>query len=211
MHILGVSSISFTLNKKILTMKKTLLTISLALISMVVFSQAKLEIGLKAGLNSSNVDIDDPASNIESASAFHGGLYTLIKLGKLGIQPEILYSPQNNENVTALGNIESQKVYIDIPVMVKLYLVAGVNIQAGPQFGILTSAETAGVDVKDNLKGSDVSAAIGAGWDAPFGLQANVRYIIGLSDINDLAGSTTAIKNRTLQISVGYKLFKLGN
>ncbi len=192
-------------------MKKTLLFLALSTFSLMAFSQAKLEIGLKAGLNSSNPNVDDPASSISSASAFHGGLYTLIKVSKIGIQPEILYSPQKNDVNFGTGNVEQERVYLDIPVMAKLYLVAGLNLQAGPQFSILTSAETAGVDVKNTLKGSDVSAAIGAGWDAPFGLQANVRYILGLSDINDVAGVAGEFRNRTLQFSVGYRLFKLGN
>lgn len=192
-------------------MKKTILTLSLSLIVMAAFSQAKLGIGIKAGLNSSTVDVNDATATIESASSLHGGLYALIKLTKLGIQPEILYSPQNNNIDFGSGKVEQQKVYVDIPVMVKLYLAAGLNIQAGPQFGFLTSAESAGVDIKDTLKGSDTSVAIGAGWDAPFGLQANVRYIIGLNDISDVSTSVTEIKNRTLQISLGYELFKLGN
>lgn len=187
-------------------MKKSILALSLILITMVGFSQAKFEVGLKAGLNSANVNVD----GVDAASSFHGGLYSLIKLSKIGIQPEILYSPQKNESNVLGSTIESEKVYIDIPVMVKFYLAAGVNLQAGPQFGILTSAETAGVDVKDGLKGSDVSAAIGAGWDAPFGLQLNARYILGLGDINDDPTATTEVKNRTFQLSVGYSLFKLG-
>lgn len=193
-------------------MKKTILTLSFSLLVMMAFSQAKLGIGLKAGLNSSTVDVNDATATYESASSFHGGIYGLIKLTKLGIQPEILYSPQKNSIDVGAGSIESTKVYVDIPIMVKLYLAAGLNIQAGPQFGFLTSAESAqGLDISDTLKGSDTSVAIGAGWDAPFGLQANVRYIIGMSDINDISASTVEIKNRTLQISIGYELFKLGN
>ena len=190
-------------------MKKTILSLSLSLFTMIGFSQ-NLEIGLKAGLNSSSPDISDPATTVNSATAFHGGLYALIKLTKLGIQPELLYSPQKNESVDDLGGItKSEKVYIDIPVMVKFYLAAGVNLQAGPQFGVLTSAERAGIDIKNSFKGSDVSAAIGAGWDAPFGIQANVRYIFGLNDISD-AVSVATTKNRNLQISIGYSLFKTG-
>ena len=182
-------------------MKKSVLIALLITVTFVGFGQAKFEIGLKAGLNQANTNID----GVDASSSFHAGLYSLIKLSKIGIQPEVLYSPQKNES----SGVETEKVYIDIPVLVKFYLAAGVNLQAGPQFGLLTSAETAGADVKNIYKNSDVSAAIGAGWDAPFGLQVNARYILGLSDINDL-GVGEAVRNRTLQISVGYSLFKLG-
>ena len=63
--------------------------------------------------------------------------------------------------------------------------------------------------MKDGLKNSDLSAALGAGWDAPFGLQFTARYVIGLSDNND-GISNEDIKNKTFQLSIGYTLFKLG-
>jgi hypothetical protein len=192
-------------------MKKILLTLSFSLLITVAFSQAKVEIGLKGGLNSSTQQVDDPSLVVNSATAFHAGLYGLIKITKFGIQPEILYSPQKNEQVQGGTVTKQTNVYLDIPIMMKLYLAAGVNIQAGPQFGILTSAEEAGATNEDDLKNSDLSIAVGAGWDAPFGLQANVRYIIGLSDINDdKAAIQGAIKNRTLQFSLGYRIFKVG-
>lgn len=192
-------------------MKKSLLTIAFSLIVMAGFSQAKLEIGLKGGLNSSTADVSNSNITIDSESTFHGGVYGLIKLTKLGIQPEILYSPQKNsiDNGTSIN--EQTKVYLDIPVMVKLYLAAGLNLQAGPQFSILTSVDSAAGTTKDDFKNSDMAVAFGAGWDAPFGLQANVRYIVGLNDINDSQASNVEIKNRTLQLSIGYRLFKVGN
>ncbi|MEQ9404189.1 MAG: porin family protein [Cyclobacteriaceae bacterium] len=185
-------------------MKKTILTLSLSLIALIGFSQAKMEIGVKAGANFANTSLDDS----ESITSLHGGAYALFKLSKLGIQPELLFSKQGSE---FSGGGEVDLSYVNIPVMVKLYLAGGLNLQAGPQFGILTTAEDGdGDDLKDQLKGSDVSAAIGAGFDAPFGLQVTARYVIGLSDINDFPGSTDDFKNKTFQISVGYSLFKLG-
>ena len=191
-------------------MKKTILTLSLALIALVGFSQAKVEIGIKAGANFANVDQSGGVST-ESITSFHGGAYALIKLAKLGIQPEILFSKQGSELSVAGFNDEVDFSYVNIPVMLKLYLAAGLNIQAGPQFGILTNAEDIdGADIKDSFKSSDVSAAFGAGWDAPLGLQFNVRYVLGLNDISDVAGAGE-VKNKTFQVSVGYSLFKKGN
>ncbi|MEP5612478.1 MAG: porin family protein [Cyclobacteriaceae bacterium] len=184
-------------------MKKTVLTLSLALFAFVGFGQAKLEIGLKAGANFANTNVDDA----NSITSLHGGVYGLIKLASIGVQPEILFSKQGSE---FSGGSEIDLSYVNVPVMLKFYFPGGLNLQAGPQFGILTKAEDEdGVDLSDGLKSSDVSAAIGAGWDAPFGLQANVRYIFGISDINDVAGNDE-IKNNTFQVSIGYSLFKLG-
>ncbi|MEP1095704.1 MAG: porin family protein [Cyclobacteriaceae bacterium] len=184
-------------------MKKTILTLSLALFALIGFGQAKLEIGVKAGANFANTNIDDA----NSITSLHGGAYGLIKLASIGIQPEILFSKQGSE---FSGGSEIDLSYVNVPVMLKFYFPGGINLQAGPQFGILTKAEDEdGVDLKDGLKSSDISAAIGAGWDAPFGLQASVRYVLGLTDVNDLAGGTE-VKNKTFQVSIGYSLFKLG-
>ncbi|MGE0588137.1 MAG: outer membrane beta-barrel protein, partial [Cyclobacteriaceae bacterium] len=106
--------------------------------------------------------------------------------------------------------------YINIPIILKLYLVAGLNLQAGPQFGFTTTSEikeTIGgvsttTDIKDELnKKSDTSIALGAGWDLPFGLTIDARYNIGVSDFSY---SGVDFKNKVIQVSLGYKLIKLG-
>jgi hypothetical protein len=64
-------------------------------------------------------------------------------------------------------------------------------------------------DVKEEVKKYDLSAALGAGWDLPFGLTLDARYNLGLSKINDNEADPSA-KNQVFQVSVGYKIFKLG-
>lgn len=184
-------------------MKKTLLTLSMVLVASIAFSQAKIELGLKGGANFANTDI----SGAESITAYHAGLYGMVKIANIGIQPELLLSKQGSE-FPAGGEFNLN--YVNIPVMFKYYLPMGLNFQAGPQFGFLLKAEDqAGNDLKDGLKSSDLSAAVGAGWDAPFGLSFTARYVMGLSDINDTAGASS-VKNKMFQLSLGYRLFKLG-
>ena len=184
-------------------MKKILLFTTFCFLSAIVFAQAKIELGIKAGANFANTDIDDS----ESITAFHGGAYGLVKLANIGIQPEILWSQQGAE-FDGLGELDFS--YVNIPVMLKFYLPLGLNLQAGPQFGVLLNAENQdGDDLSDFYKSSDLSAALGAGWDAPFGLQFSARYVLGLSDINDSDGGDS-VSNRTFQLAIGYSLFKLG-
>lgn len=183
-------------------MKKTLLTLSLALLSVVAFSQASVGIGLKGGANFANASTDVSTDGITS---YHVGAYGLIKLANIGIQPEVLFSKQG---ASASGD-DLDLSYVNIPVMLKFYLPAGLNLQAGPQFGMLTKAEDSDGDIKDQFKNSDLAAAVGAGWDAPFGLQVGARYVFSLSDNSDVPGFE--YKNKTFQIYLGYSLFNLGN
>ena len=182
-------------------MKKIFLVAALIGISSIAYSQAKVEIGLKGGVNMASLNGDNLNSN--NVTAFHGGAYGLIKITKIGIQPEVLFSKRGDDQIDL--------AYMDVPVMLKFYLAAGLNVQAGPQFGVLLNAENAnGDDIKDTLKNSDLSAAMGIGWDLPFGLNVTGRYVLGLKDVNDLP-NTPSVKGNTFQLSVGYKLFKIGN
>jgi hypothetical protein len=93
---------------------------------------------------------------------------------------------------------------------VKLYTIAGINLQVGPQFGFLSRAEFDDKDIKSSVKNSDVRLALGAGWDLPFGLKIDARYNLGLTKIDDDPARFSNVKNQVFQVSVGYTLFKLG-
>lgn len=193
-------------------MKKLIILSLSLLISSIAFSQVKAELGLKGGLNLASISSDNKAVDISNKTGYHFGGYVLVKALSFGIQPEILYSTRGTSiSVKGAANDFSQDyTYLDIPVMFKLYTVAGLNVQAGPQFGMLLS--TSGKDAfgnkvsKSDFKDSDISAAFGLGWDAPFGLNLTARYVLGLSDVSSGGDS----KNRTFQLSVGYKLIGFG-
>ncbi len=202
--------------------KSILMSIGLLALSVMTFGQAQFAFGLKGGLNLSKLDINQGASNIDNRTGFHGGAFALIKVTKIGIQPEVLFSKQGSNFTADTKNYEANFDYINVPIMLKLYLAAGLNLQVGPQFGFLTTSElvtTAGSvkttqDAKSLFnKKSDVAVAFGAGWDLPFGLTLDARYNIGLSDVEFKPSSTASpinFKNKVIQISLGYKLIKLG-
>ncbi|MBL7865114.1 MAG: PorT family protein [Cyclobacteriaceae bacterium] len=167
------------------------------------FAQASVSIGLKGGLNFANVNTTSVSAAYNSRTGYHAGAFVNVKLTKLAIQPEVIYSVQGGD--AAAGNLEFG--YINIPILLKFYLVGGLNLQAGPQFGFLSSATQGGVDYKSLYESSDMSVALGAGFDIKkFVIDA--RYNLGLSDVDK---QTTEMKNQVFQLSVGFKLFKLGN
>ncbi len=191
-------------------MKRILVTFLFTFIAVFTFGQVKLGIGIKAGANFANTNIS--SINSDAITSFHAGAYALIKAGNIGVQPEVLISRQGSEFSLRGESAELDLSYLNIPVMLKFYLPLGLNVQAGPQFGILKKAEDkVGSDIKNKLKSSDLSVGFGAGWDASFGLQLSARYLLGLSDINDTLGFTNEIKSKIFQVSIGYQLFKLGN
>ena len=192
-------------------MNKIKLSISTLLVVLSVgaaMAQASVSLGLKGGLNFANVNASSVGAAYNSRTGYHLGAFLNAKFTKLAIQPEIIYSRQGSSVSVSGSSADIQLDYINIPILLKFYLVAGLNLQAGPQFGFLTSATSAGVDIKSLYKSSDVSIGLGAGWDiSKFCIDA--RYNLGITEINDAGAQAT--KNQVFQLSVGYKLFKLGN
>lgn len=192
-------------------MKKiNLVVLAILFSTSAMFAQAQFSVGIKGGLNFAKFDATQFGESVKGKTGFHGGAFALIKLSKIGIQPELIFSQQGSKVRFASGEGEGNFDYINIPVMLKLYTVAGINLQLGPQFGFLSKAEVDGDNVKDSFKGSDLSLGIGAGWDLPFGLTIDARYNLGLSKIEDNDPAYEAVKNQVLQVSLGYKLIKIG-
>ncbi len=183
-----------------------------------VHGQAQFAVGIKGGLNFAKLDVSSSiASNYENRTGYHAGAFALIKLTKIGIQPEIIFSRQGSKYQLNSQNLEANFDYINIPIILKLYTVAGINLQFGPQFGFLSKAEAQSVvngiktttDVKNLYKNSDLSLAFGVGWDLPFGLMLDARYNLGIKDISD-GPNNNETKNQVWQISAGLKILKLG-
>jgi hypothetical protein len=187
---------------KLKLMKKAILLCCIVALNYTSFGQ-RIDIGIKGGLNYSKLEIPDISTS--SKSGYHLGAYSLFKFGKLGLQPEFIFSQQGSK--VDLGHWDTK--YINIPVILKLYLAAGFNLQAGPQFGFLNKAELDGNSIKDNLKKSDVSLGLGLGWDAPIGLKFDARYNMGLTDNSD-DPAYAAIKSQVFQLSLGFRIFHLG-
>jgi hypothetical protein len=172
--------------------------------------------GIKAGVNLTSLKIDDPEASYDSRTGFHGGVFLRGKFGKVGIQPEVLFFTQRGEgSFSGFDNVEESFTYLSIPVILKFYPVGGLNLQLGPQFGFLIDGEqtrTLGPikttrDITEAYKSSDVSISLGGGFDAGFGLNIDLRYNIGVKDINNEVDGEPA-KSRIFLISVGWNFLK---
>ena len=181
--------------------KNLLSSIVIAVFSNIANGQSHF--GIKGGVNFSKLEIPD--IHTSNKTGYHLGAYSLFKFAKIGIQPEFIFSQQGAK--VDLGHWDAK--YINIPVILKLYLAAGFNLQAGPQFGFLNKAELNGNSIEDNIKKSDVSVGLGLGWDAPIGLKLDARYNMGVTDNSDDPAYET-IKSQVFQLSLGFRIFHLG-
>jgi len=206
-------------------MKKIILSSLFVLAVSLTYAQ-KAEFGIKGGLNSSNFSGDTDGTDFKSRFGFNLGVFAAIKLSeKITLQPEILFSTQGAEaeNIEAFvddmlftGDVKFNLSYINVPVMIKYYVVDKFNLEAGPQIGFLTSAKTStkldgysqtfDEEAKKYFESVDFGLNFGAGYDFTKNVSAGVRYNLGLSNIlKTELGDNSESQNSVFSLSVGYK------
>lgn len=181
-------------------MKNLFVAIITLFIGTIAFSQ-EIDLGIKAGANFANVsDVD----KLSSKTGFQAGIFAGIKFSeKVGVQADVLYSQQGAEFDSGKFDLN----YVNVPIVLKFYLVQGLNVQAGPQFGFILDDDIYEVrlgtnSIEAHAEKSDVSAIIGAGYDFPFGFRLDARYNFGLSDVSKDNGFEG--KNQVYSIALGY-------
>ena len=194
-------------------MKKIVLAI--AILITISSTAQKINFGIKAGLNMSMLT-GSKDQIMTSNNGFFGGAVLEYKiLGKMAIQPELLFSAQGAklESKDLTFSITRKMDYLILPIMVKYYIKSGLFVEAGPQAGFLISANqdvenritniSTSEDIKEVTKDFDMAANIGIGYELLNKVVAQVRYCIGITNTSDL--QNTNIKNGVFQLSVGYK------
>lgn len=179
-------------------------------------ASAQAAFGLKGGINLTTLNVEDPELTYDSRSGYHAGVFLRGRFGNVGVQPEVLLFTQNGEMKSSLfGTAQEHFTYLSIPLMLKFYPLAGLNLQAGPQFGFLLDGEreydsflgSGSQDITEHYKKSDVALSFGAGYDFEFGLGLDVRYNLGIKDINNAANGEE-VKSRIFLISLGWNFLR---
>ena len=189
---------------------KTYLTVAIAAIliggtASAQHSGQKVNIGIKGGVNLTNVNTENSVK-LDEKVGFNVGLLGHVHLTReLALQPEIVYSLQGAKfpNVDRKLNLG----YINVPVLVQYMFDNGFRLQAGPQVGFLISAKdkinSSSADIKSNYKSVDFGLSAGIGYVHPAsGFGVDLRYNLGLSDITKT--TTSKATNRVGQLGVFY-------
>jgi len=174
------------------------------------------------------------STTLKQSLGFTGGafVYYKFKKSKFAIQPEINYADNGGifqyEDVDGLQyDINFKYSFLNISPMFKFYTMHGLYATAGAQLGIIVNRSALtyisnqpelGPDLqiqqslREVLKGNNnVSIVLGAGYDLPFGLSANVKWVYGISDaIETLANGFYFIENKnpasSFQVTIGYAI-----
>ena len=162
--------------------------------------------GLKGGLNFANVTGDD---NGKMKFSFNLGAFAEYRINDfIGIQPELVYSRQGAYEKNSGVKSWARMNYLNIPILAKLYVLENLSVDLGPQVGILLNSkakwkeggESGKRDIPD-MKGADISFAMGLSYRIDYNWDVNFRYNLGLTDINKNGDG----KNGVIQLGVGYR------
>jgi Outer membrane protein beta-barrel domain len=168
--------------------------------------------GIKAGVNLASLSgfNDGGNSSSERTGLVAGGFLTVGLAPMMAIQPEVLFSMQGSKlhfSESGIATDATTKLdYVQIPVLLRIGNsgrdTASIYGLFGPTFGLLMRADQEGVDVKDELKNTDMGLAVGAGMSLSR-LFAEARYTYGLTDLNKVEEPSGANRNRVISIFIG--------
>jgi len=185
-------------------------------------AQSPVRVGVKAGVNLSNIIKDDGNNNFETKmlTGFNAGVTLDINLIEgLAFTPEVLYSTKGYKLTSSVGEFTQTTNFIDVPILASIKLGgSGLNLVAGPQVSFLMSTknkfesgfgtvEQENVeDDSDRFKKSLVGGVIGFRYDLTDKFDIHGRYALDFQKNNENGTSNTPeYKNQVFAIGVGVK------
>lgn len=192
--------------------KKALYFLPLALLLCSVSFAQGLHVGVKAGANIFKVD--GKSFKEEYKFGYNVGAFAEINFSKeWGIQPEVMWNQLNYRTGNEFNNVfpggvndvKGKLNYLSIPLLLSYTPAKVISIQAGPQFGILLDQDKKLFqNGKEAFKSGDLSVLGGVQLNLG-GWKVGGRYVIGLSDINDV-DNKEKWRNQGFQLYVGVRI-----
>jgi hypothetical protein len=195
-------------------MKRNAFLLSIVLVIAGVQTRAQgFHLGIKAGANLFKVDGESFDQQFQFG--YNVGAFSEINFTKSwGIQPELLFNQTNYRTGTEFSNVvpdgandvKGKLNYLTIPLLLSYRPVPLLSLLAGPQFGILLNQDEHLVNnAGDAFKRGDLSLVGGAQVNlGP--LLVGARYVLGLSNINDVTNDQTW-RNQGWQLYAGFRIF----
>ena len=175
-------------------MKKHLIGWTAAAALLLVGMQAKSQGfygGVRGGMNVASFTQTTGSSAVVRGN--FGGFMGFQFGSVVGLQVEALYSFQGAKlsGGSFLGDIDVQLDYLKVPILAKIYLIKGLNVEGGVSFNILTSALVDGTPFQ-GFSGFDFSIPVGLAYQFGKHFELGVRYDISCADYHpDVKGANS--------------------
>ena len=220
-------------------MIKKISTTILSLMLMMNFLHAQISYGLRSGVNFSKwegddlqviedlLDKTDGYLVTKGTKGFHVGGYVHIPISEVfSFEPGLQYSKKGYSikgdfqipvlkylGINARAQVQSQ--YIDIPLVLKVNVVKGLQVYAGPQVSYLVRSSlnaklgilgisifNKGFGITQRFNKIDIGLTGGVGYEFDNGLNIQAGYDYGLSKLDK--NDNYAAYNRVVKISMGF-------
>lgn len=202
-------------------MRRLLFLFALLLFTSTVFSQTVFNLGLKAGVHTSKLSLNEEGLfsqsglnlNSESITKTHWGAFGRIGYGRLFVQPEVYFSKKGSEfssNILdAAGDFDYNNV--DVPLLFGYKIIkketVDLHVIVGPVFSFVTDAdypEELDAYLKDEFLDDHLfGVQYGLGIDVLF-LTIDARVEHGSKIYND--PNFVSSKSTTYMFTVGFKI-----
>jgi len=216
-------------------MKKTVILLLASALCLQMHAQinepGKFYITPKVGYNMANITLLKELG-ADPRHAFHAGISAEYAFSEMiTLEPGLYYSMQGSAFKIGTVKFGLHSDYLNVPLLLKVYVVNGFNLFAGPQFGYLMNSRIkvkTGINLVDSILGIvsknidlseyenkfDVAITAGLGYQMPNGLSISASYLLGMANVPKLGdiklGDATYdlnpdAKNSVLQISIGFR------
>ncbi|NMM49047.1 porin family protein [Marinigracilibium pacificum] len=176
-------------------------------------------VGFKGGVNMTKLTSEQPA---DYDFGYYGGVFLSLPVNQaLSIQPEFIYTKYKSTSEYSLAGANYTNEYeldaIQIPLMGKVHFAQILFLEVGPQASFLLSQKQTKT-VESSLGGGTTTTEedlsykeiewyinMGAGIELPVGLHLNVRYNLGMNNLNDDSSDDNEVRTRMWQVGIGYR------
>lgn len=181
-----------------------------------------LNLGVKGGVNIATQQISGGGSGPgpQSRIGVVAGVFETLPplFSWLDVQAEALYA-QKGTKVTVTGITTTEAIdYLEVPVLARAKKMVGhwkFYAAAGPSTAFRLrartrtsfSGSTEEIDIGSQVESIDFGVAMGGGVERGR-LVIDARYTLGLSDIDKDKTDATTTKNRTIAVTLGYRLHR---
>lgn len=189
-------------------------------------------LGVKGGLNLTNLSVSDPAdsdSGFDSQTDFLAGVFAQFTIGSVfAFQPEVLYSQRGAKSRDDDPATKLNLNYIQIPLLLMARLGSRESpiypiLYAGPSVAFETRCQVTGenegvslslscddplLDGELQTKETEYGVVFGGGFEFLYSrltVQLDVRYNLGLTNLNDSENaSEVSAKSRVWSFMLGF-------
>ncbi|MEZ4424555.1 MAG: outer membrane beta-barrel protein [Gemmatimonadota bacterium] len=176
--------------------------------------QAQSTLGFRGGVSIASADVDDLSGSLEEENRTGWSVGTFLALGNglFVLQPELSFTEKGFELIGA-NAVEVKLRYLEPSLLLKAGVPLGpvrADVFGGVGIGFEASCSIDGVDCDSSAFGlettTDWSALFGADVGlmlGSFSLWGDVRYAMGLTDIEEASDVWDGIENRSFLVQVG--------